>query len=208
MALDCITTWSPKSFQSLCCYNLVGSTIWWTHLPNNKSNKDAKKNFKNVFSFWKPIDSSVLILGKGNASFPLNIYIYIYIFFFLQIFFLLILKIFFKKNWKLMVAQLWSLIESCINKNWKLEDWNEKEWKLEGQFCIFAKKKFLFFSLMIDIVCVHIRKCNNNYFWTILRDNISSQKNSLNFSMLRLELSQIIITKQIGIARALLVLTI
>ena len=21
---------------------------------------------------------------------------------------------------------------------WKLEDWNEKNWKLEGQFCIFA----------------------------------------------------------------------
>ena len=107
-----------------------------------------------------------------------------------------------------MVAQLWSLMESCINKNWKLEDWNKKEWKLEVQFCIFAKKKFLFFPLMIDIVCVHIRKCDNNYFWTILRDNISSQKNSLNFSVLRLELSQIIITKQIGIARALLVLTI
>ena len=24
-------------------------------------------------------------------------------------------------------------------QNWKLENWNEKEWKLEGQFCIFAK---------------------------------------------------------------------
>ena len=27
---------------------------------------------------------------------------------------------------------------SNIDKNWKLEDWNEKMWKLESQFCIFA----------------------------------------------------------------------
>ena len=63
-------TRDPKSFQSLCCYNLVGSTIWWTHLPNSKSNKDAKKkkNKKRV-PFLKPSDSSILISGKGQASF-------------------------------------------------------------------------------------------------------------------------------------------
>ena len=26
-------------------------------------------------------------------------------------------------------------------QKWKLEDWNEKHWKLKGQFYIFAKKK-------------------------------------------------------------------
>ena len=44
----------PKSFQSLCCYNLVGSKIWWTHLPNSKSNKDAKKKIqKRGYSNYK-----------------------------------------------------------------------------------------------------------------------------------------------------------
>ena len=44
----------PKSFQSLCCYNLVGSKIWWTHLPNGKSNKDAKKKIqKRGYSNYK-----------------------------------------------------------------------------------------------------------------------------------------------------------
>ena len=40
-----------------------------------------------------------------------------------------------------MAAPNWVLTKSYIDKNWKLEDWNEKDWKLEGQFCIFAKKK-------------------------------------------------------------------
>ena len=29
-------------------------------------------------------------------------------------------------------------------QKWKLEDWNEKHWKLKGQFCIFTKKKMYF----------------------------------------------------------------
>ena len=28
-------------------------------------------------------------------------------------------------------------------QKWELEDWNEKDWKLDGQFCIFAKKKYI-----------------------------------------------------------------
>ena len=32
----------------------------------------------------------------------------------------------------------WSLTEYQIDNNWKLEDWNEKDWMLEGQFCIFT----------------------------------------------------------------------
>ena len=31
--------------------------------------------------------------------------------------------------------------EPYIDKNWKLEDWNEKKWKLESQFYIFVKWK-------------------------------------------------------------------
>ena len=38
----------------------------------------------------------------------------------------------------LMVATNWIVIEPCIDKNWKLEDWNEKMWKLKSQFCIFT----------------------------------------------------------------------
>ena len=33
-------------------------------------------------------------------------------------------------------------------QNWKLEDWNEKMWKLEGQFCIFAFLKCPFVILL------------------------------------------------------------
>ena len=36
----------------------------------------------------------------------------------------------------------WVVTEFYIDKNWKLKEWNEKMWKLEGQFCIFAYKKF------------------------------------------------------------------
>ena len=38
----------------------------------------------------------------------------------------------------LMAAANWALMEYHIDKNWKLDDWNEKGWKLEGQFWIFA----------------------------------------------------------------------
>ena len=37
----------------------------------------------------------------------------------------------------------WSLTEYQIDNNWKLEDWNENDWKLEGQFCIFAYSYFV-----------------------------------------------------------------
>ena len=40
----------------------------------------------------------------------------------------------------LTAATNWVVTELYIDKNWKLEDWNEKMRKLEGQFCIFAKK--------------------------------------------------------------------
>ena len=35
----------------------------------------------------------------------------------------------------------WSLTKYQIDNNWKLEDWNKKDWKLEGQFYIFAFNK-------------------------------------------------------------------
>ena len=38
----------------------------------------------------------------------------------------------------LMAAANWVLMEYHVDKNWKLDDWNEKCWKLEGQFWIFA----------------------------------------------------------------------
>ena len=38
----------------------------------------------------------------------------------------------------LMAVANWALMEYHIDKNWKLDDWNEKGWKLEGQFWIFA----------------------------------------------------------------------
>ena len=40
----------------------------------------------------------------------------------------------------------WGLTEYRIDNIWKLEDWNEKGWKLESQFCIFA---YLFFVLFV-----------------------------------------------------------
>jgi len=40
----------------------------------------------------------------------------------------------------------------CIDKNWKLEDWNEKMWMLEGQFCIFAFIKRIGMTQPISIV--------------------------------------------------------
>ena len=43
----------------------------------------------------------------------------------------------------LTVATNSHLTEPCIDKNWKLEDWNKKKkmWKLEGQFCIFTQNR-------------------------------------------------------------------
>ena len=59
---------------------------------------------------------SITILG-----FTLNVF-----FFFIDFFFLLIPKL--KKYifWKLTAAHNWGLIESYIDKNWKLEDWIDK----------------------------------------------------------------------------------
>ena len=31
-----------------------------------------------------------------------------------------------------MVGQNWDLTENRIDNNWKLENWNERGWKLEG----------------------------------------------------------------------------
>ena len=68
-------------------------------------------------------------------------------FFFFIKFFLLIPK-FKKKKRKekengvvlvtLTAAHNSGLTESCIDKYLKLEDWNEKKWKLKSQFCIFT----------------------------------------------------------------------
>ena len=41
----------------------------------------------------------------------------------------------------LMAATNKVVTEPYIDKNWKLEDWNEKIWKLESQFYIFVKWK-------------------------------------------------------------------
>ena len=46
----------------------------------------------------------------------------------------------------LTAAHNWGLTESCIDKNWKLENWNEKKWKFESQFYIFA-----IFKLQYDV---------------------------------------------------------
>ena len=43
----------------------------------------------------------------------------------------------------------WGLTEYRIDNIWKLEDWNEKGWKLESQFCIFAYLFFVLFCLLL-----------------------------------------------------------
>ena len=42
--------------------------------------------------------------------------------------------------------------KSYIDKNWKLEDWNEKMWMLESQFCIFTFIKRIGMTQPISIV--------------------------------------------------------
>ena len=104
--------------------------------------------------------------GRGIT---LNVFFFFFLFFFFFFFsdfscFLLILKYLLKKKKKnnsnnnnthtkqndvtLVVSTEstnWVVTKPCINKNWKLENWNEKRWKLEGQFFIFGY--FLYLTL-------------------------------------------------------------
>ena len=72
-----------------------------------------------------------------GSSLPLNVFFFYYYYYFLQIFlfFFKFQNLLIKKKKKnqnnIVLAQLtaapnWVLTESCIDKNWKLENWNDK----------------------------------------------------------------------------------
>ena len=73
--------------------------------------------------------------GRGmTTSFPLNVFLFSFFFFLFSVFYRFFFKFWKKKKKKengvvsviLMAAHNWGLIESYINKNWKLEDWIDK----------------------------------------------------------------------------------
>ena len=106
---------------------------------------------------------------KGNDVVVPLIYLFIY---FLQIFLILIPNI--KKTKKTKQCRFsgfdgssdCTVTEPWIDKKlkvrglnwqkWKLKDWNEKQWKLEGQFCIFAFYLHFLLSLSLSKLPAHI----------------------------------------------------